>query len=431
MIAALLVAVLTVRGCGAYVARNNVCGTFRDYATIDTNVNCWYNPDVGSSPRLIAKRYGYPFERHTVTTEDGYILDLHRIPGGYKAPGRSKRIPVLLQHGAGGVSAFWMLQGNNSVAFVLANQGYDVWLLNHRGTYYSSKHQRLTTNDPQYWNFGFHDVAVYDLPACIEYVASKTGSKGNLIYVGHSMGTTTSYVYSMIKKGHARDHLSGIVSLAPVAYMGNVTGMFKLIASSVSPIKKLAQSFGINAVGQFHRAQSQLLALTCGRYPLIRTCHSVVAASSGIAPEQVQPELLPVFLSYYPSALSLKTLEHYSQLINNATFSWYDHGPSKNVLVYSATAPPVYDVSKIELPLHLFIGTADIIGNAADAAILYDKTNSGKTNTQTWRYFFPFAHNDFFLAKDVGPFYEKLLSVLDGMRATASSQSSKIMTKNI
>ncbi len=29
---------------------------------------------------------GYPAETHTVTTEDGYILEIHRIPFGKDSP---------------------------------------------------------------------------------------------------------------------------------------------------------------------------------------------------------------------------------------------------------------------------------------------------------------------------------------------------------
>lgn len=42
-------------------------------------------------PKMI-ERHGYPSETHTVTTEDGYMLNLHRIPN----PGKQ---PVLLNHG--------------------------------------------------------------------------------------------------------------------------------------------------------------------------------------------------------------------------------------------------------------------------------------------------------------------------------------------
>lgn len=43
---------------------------------------------------------GYSVEVHPVTTEDGYILSLHRIPHGIKDPktSRQPRPPVLLQH---------------------------------------------------------------------------------------------------------------------------------------------------------------------------------------------------------------------------------------------------------------------------------------------------------------------------------------------
>lgn len=51
------------------------------------------------------KREGYPAEAHMVTTSDGYILELHRIPGGVGS------VPVLLQHGLLSSSADWVVTG--------------------------------------------------------------------------------------------------------------------------------------------------------------------------------------------------------------------------------------------------------------------------------------------------------------------------------
>jgi hypothetical protein len=48
-------------------------------------------------PQLLAK-YGYPVQTHSVQTEDGYILELHRIPHGKAGPANSTRPAVLLHH---------------------------------------------------------------------------------------------------------------------------------------------------------------------------------------------------------------------------------------------------------------------------------------------------------------------------------------------
>lgn len=47
----------------------------------------------------------YPSEVHTVTTEDGYILTLYRIPGS------SGSTPVYLQHGLLESAADWLIPG--------------------------------------------------------------------------------------------------------------------------------------------------------------------------------------------------------------------------------------------------------------------------------------------------------------------------------
>ena len=76
--------------------------------------NYIYNENISIQKKdQLAKKYGYPFEKHRVITQDGYILELHRIPRGRNDFGNfyKRRTPVLLMHGLGGSSADWILMG--------------------------------------------------------------------------------------------------------------------------------------------------------------------------------------------------------------------------------------------------------------------------------------------------------------------------------
>ena len=92
-----------------------------------------YNPDSELTTVEIATRHGYLAESHTVVTEDGYILNLHRILCGRAGCGDGVRPPVFLQHGILASSADWVLSGpDKALAFLLADLGWDVWLGNER-----------------------------------------------------------------------------------------------------------------------------------------------------------------------------------------------------------------------------------------------------------------------------------------------------------
>lgn len=121
--------------------------------------NPQFNPDSELSTSEIVVRHGYQAETHTVKTEDGYLLNMHRIPCGRQGCDDNVRQPVFLQHGILASSADWVLSGpEKGLGFILADLGYDVWLSNLRGNTYSRHHTTYSTNDKEFWDFSFHGM---------------------------------------------------------------------------------------------------------------------------------------------------------------------------------------------------------------------------------------------------------------------------------
>lgn len=49
---------------------------------------------------------------------------------------------------------YFLLLGRHSVVYYLADRGFDVWILNARGTLYSQKHKYFDIDkDVKYWMF--------------------------------------------------------------------------------------------------------------------------------------------------------------------------------------------------------------------------------------------------------------------------------------
>lgn len=138
------------------------------------------------SIKEVVENEGLKFQEHTVTTKDGYILIVHRVSMDFDAI----KPPVFLQHGLCSSSENFMLNSSDSLAFQLANAGYDVWLGNNRGSIYSKNHASLDFDkDCEYFDYSFYEMGKFDAPAQIDHVLKETGFK-SLSYIGNSQGTT-------------------------------------------------------------------------------------------------------------------------------------------------------------------------------------------------------------------------------------------------
>jgi len=63
---------------------------------------------------------------------------------------------------------------NESLAMMLADNGYDVWLGNNRGNKYSYKHTHLKPSDDKFWDFSLDEQIMIDIPTMLEYVLTTT-----------------------------------------------------------------------------------------------------------------------------------------------------------------------------------------------------------------------------------------------------------------
>ncbi|KAG7389528.1 cholesterol esterase [Phytophthora pseudosyringae] len=345
------------------------------------------DPDVGKSAVELIKARGYVVETHNVTTADGYILTMHRLPKSYAESQSGEdaaedKPAILVQHGLLDSSFSWVCNfRRQSLAFVLADAGYDVWLGNNRGNTYSTGHVKYSTEDDEFWDFSWEDMGRFDLPAMLNY-ARKTAGQKTVALVSHSEGTTQSFVAFSENQTLAQS-VSYFAALAPVAWLGNTK------AKALRYLSKfhMDQLLGVFGLGEFlsksEVLQEVIAAATCTLSPQL--CESAMALVAG-ATENWNTSRMSVYLSEMPAGTSVKSVGHYAQNIRKGTFSAYSYGCSclralgiklcskhicKNKAKYGSFDPPAFPVSSMQYPrMGFFTGENDILSIPTDIDLL-------------------------------------------------------------
>lgn len=242
-------------------------------------------------PELVT-RWGYPVETHTVRTGDGYLLDVHRIPGPQLSSDKPEttrtkereRPPVLLLHGFGATSECMVLRQNNTLGTVKGRSGCwgvtavlvlpclclvrsldaggrqfrrlvgqlpgkFLWpktcdapphgspvlgfqVRNRRevrhGDFVTAPVNKTLEN---YNKHSWHENGVHDVAAMVDYVL-KTTQQSSTMVVGHSMGGTAVLVM-LTDRPEYNAKVKASFLLTPAVYFHNVRGGFASIRQNM------------------------------------------------------------------------------------------------------------------------------------------------------------------------------------------------------
>lgn len=320
------------------------------------------NSDLFRDTPDFIKKYGYPVEVHVVESEDGYQTTLHRIPYGRKNDTVGKRPIVFIQHGIMCSSDVWVYSGpETDLPFILADNGYDVWLGNSRGNYYADRHSNKSLTKAQYWDFSWHEMGYYDIPAVIEYILNET-EETEIYYIGHSMGSTMFLVMASTRPEY-NDKVKFMIALGPVGMLQkfstvtqNVLVPFYLVLGEVMQV--------INRYQLLPRTllRTYLINLVCkDGMPTQFLCKQIAFGLAGESHEQYNASALPVILSHVPAGCSENQVLHFWQTMHKEKFQQRDLGIEGNQRKYNQSEPPEYDLSNIKTPISIYYAENDAI----------------------------------------------------------------------
>ena len=123
----------------------------------------WEDLNVWTSSDIIIES-GYPLEEHVVTTKDGYILSMQRIPR------KDSKEVVFFQHGVLDTSLGWVCNGpEGSQAFAAYDAGADVWLGNCRANP-PRAHVDPNKSGASYWAYSINELGLEDVTALIRRI---------------------------------------------------------------------------------------------------------------------------------------------------------------------------------------------------------------------------------------------------------------------
>eukprot|EP00455_Lapot_gusevi_P028846 TRINITY_DN3089_c0_g2_i1.p1 TRINITY_DN3089_c0_g2~~TRINITY_DN3089_c0_g2_i1.p1 ORF type:complete len:459 (-),score=70.59 TRINITY_DN3089_c0_g2_i1:74-1450(-) len=322
----------------------------------------WFCEAFNSTTEAAEMNYvpsGWKLEPHDVETEDGYVLTTFRVRKLNVQPKNPKGV-VFLQHGMFQTSLpYVMNQPSSALAYLLVEQGYDVFIGNNRGNVYSRRHRKYHSSQAEFWDFSIDELAL-DVKANIHYICRITAAP-SIFYVGHSQGCAQSLA-ALSTDMELQQKVRLLVCLAPGSFVNRLTSSsLRLLASLHTRWPRLHfLLFGYGGFLPFMETVRDMVPLRIFSYFAYCMFNFLFDWSDNLW----DPKKVDLYFSETPSATSSRIVSHWFQLSECGDFRKYDHGcPRRNYAKYSSEIAPSYPLHQLQVPTAVMWGGKDVLIN--------------------------------------------------------------------
>ncbi|XP_072196368.1 lipase member M-like [Excalfactoria chinensis] len=313
-----------------------------------------YNPENLMNVTEMIRYHGYPSEEYEVNTEDGYILGVFRIPSGRNMQNTGQKPAVLLHHGTFADCTYWIANlPNNSLGFILADAGYDVWLGNSRGNTWSSKHKTLKTCQKKFWQFRYSVEKDYLKKATFRGLAA--------------LGFVAFSTYPELA-----ERVQMFFALGPVLTITHATSPFTTLVRLPQPVIK--SILGCKGALRQNQLLRRLAIQLCTTLP--KFCANILYYIAGGRTQNLNESRTDVYVGHYPAGTSVQNIIHWHQLSYVDRYQAFDYGPRVNMQKYNQTTPPAYEIEKISTPIAVWSGGQDKFADPKDVSKLLSQISN-------------------------------------------------------
>ncbi|KAK5578280.1 hypothetical protein RB653_003236 [Dictyostelium firmibasis] len=273
---------------------------------------------------------------------------------------------VVIMHGFMQTSEAWLCRSDpkDSLPFILADAGFDVWLGNNRGNKYSFKHTNFTPNQEGFWNWSLDELVRYDYPSIVNFICERTGAP-SISYIGFSQGTAQGWA-ALSTNTIISKKINLFIALAPVA---TVKGFSNPMIDSLA---RSRPDFIFLLFGKKSMLPSTIFWRNfLPKDVFVRLIDTSVKFLFGWCTENISQEEKKMLYSHIFSYTSVKSVVHWFQIIQTNRFQMFDdillgitpNEDSKKPHRYHGRVIPGYHPSQILTKCALFYGGSDNLPN--------------------------------------------------------------------
>jgi len=240
-------------------------------------------------------------------------------------------------------------------------------------------------------------MGLLDLPACFNYILGINKATNKIIYLGHSQGGCMIFAALSQKIEYFKTVLLAVIGLGPASQLNHIDSDLLRFIDKYFVYEFLKEN-KIYEVLPFKKNLAKLNGEILKVYPLISFAFMEYLSDSETYVNC--PERLIVFLNRYPSGTSLKSLQHFRNIIKTKRFTFYDYeDKEKNIEKYNSETPPIYDLSNIkDIPIIICAGQNDRMTSVGDIRWLKDQVKDTLYNYYEYKYM---GHSSFVLSNDM------------------------------